>query len=262
MRNPFAYWHVAGKDDFCNRKKELADLIRIMENSGRAFIYSERRFGKTSLVKLALAKLPRKSFIPIYIDLWPTDGDASFITTVAKAITEATSSSMDKALEFGKQIFSHLRPGVTLDDEGNPSLTFGLVKSTRLGPELEEVLAAPEKLASRGRNVVIAFDEFQQVLTYGNDDIERRLRSVIQHHRNVAYIFLGSRKHLVREMFLKGSRPLYRSATQFPLGPIPEKEWQPFIEQRFRAGRKRIGPDAIHTIVEISQGHPFYTQHL
>ena len=134
MRNPFAYWHVVGKDAFCNRKKELANLVRIMENAGRAFIYSERRFGKTSLVKLALEKLPRKSFVPIYIDLWPTDSDASFITTVAKAITEATGSSVDKALEFGRQLFSHLRPGITLDDEGKPSLTFGIVKSTRLGP--------------------------------------------------------------------------------------------------------------------------------
>ena len=262
MRNPFEYWHVVGEDAFCNRRKEVAELVRIIENCGRAFVYSERRFGKTSLVKLAMSKLPKKSFLPIYVDLWPTDSDASFITTVAKAVTEASSSSAERAIELAKQLFSLLKPSITLDDQGNPSLSFGVGRSTRLGPELEEVLAAPEALGRRGRKVVIAFDEFQQILAYGRDDIERRLRSIIQHQRNVAYVFLGSRKHMVREMFLKGSRPLYRSATQFALGPIAEQEWKPFIEQRFKRGRRRIGAPEIHAIVEITQGHPFYTQHL
>ena len=63
-------------------------------------------------------------------------------------------------------------------------------------------------------------------------------------------------------MFLKGSRPLYRSATQFPLSPIPEEEWRPFIERRFKDAKKRIAAEAVHAIVETTQGHPFYTQHL
>lgn len=262
MRNPFEYWHVVGADAFCDRRKEVAELVRIMENRGRAFVYSERRFGKTSLVKLAMSKLSKKSFLPIYIDLWPTDSDASFVTTVAKAITEASSTSADKALELAKQLFSHLKPAITLDEKGKPSLTFGIGRSTRLGPELEEVLAAPEALGARGKTVVIAFDEFQQILAYGRDDMERRLRSIIQHQQNVAYVFLGSRKHMVRQMFLKGSRPLYRSATQFSIGPIAENEWRPFIEERFRRARKRIDATMIHSIVETTQGHPFYTQHL
>ncbi len=262
IKNPFEYWHVVTEESFCNRRKELAELLRVMENHGRAFIYAERRLGKTSLVKLALSKLPPKKFIPIYIDLWPTDSDASFITTVAKAVTASLSNSLDKALELAKHLFSHLKPSFTVDEDGKPVLSFALVKSTRLEPELEEVLTAAEKIGSKGKTVVVVFDEFQQILDYGRDDIERKLRSVIQHQKNVAYIFMGSRKHMIRELFLKGSKPLYRSAAQFPVGPIEEPDWLPFIQERFRQGRRTISPQHVHIIVDLTQGHPFYTQHL
>jgi hypothetical protein len=262
MENPFKYWLVVEEEDFCNRKKELQELLKIMQAGGRAFMYSERRCGKTSLVKLALTKLPKKNYVTAYIDLWNTDSDVSFITTVAKAYSEALSRNIEKAVETSKRLFSHLKPSITLDDQGSPILTFGVTRSTRLDPELEEILAAPEKIASAGKRVVIVFDEFQQILVYGRDDIERQLRSVIQHQKDISYIFLGSRKHVVREMFLKGSRPLYRSAAQFPLGSISEEDWQPFIKERFSRTQKKISSKLIHTIIELTQGHPFYTQYL
>ena len=262
MENPFKYWRVVGEEDFCDRKKELAELLRIMENSGRAFVYSERRSGKTSLIKLALSKLPSKLYVPVYIDLWKTDSSETFITTTAKAYSDALSTSVEKTLDTAKTLFSHLKPALTMDEQGNPSLTFGIVRSSQVEPGLDDVLKAPEKLSAKGRRAVVVFDEFQQILTYGHDEIERKIRSVIQHQDKTGYVFLGSRKHMVREMFLKGSRPLYRSASQFPLGPIPEGEWRPFIQERFRRTKKRISPDQIHAIVAMTQGQPFYTQYL
>lgn len=88
MINPFQYGGVVTEESFCNRKKELAEVLRAMENSGRAFLYSERRLGKTSLVQLALKKLKKKEYVSVYIDIWPTDGEISFIEEMAKAFGE------------------------------------------------------------------------------------------------------------------------------------------------------------------------------
>ena len=88
MKNPFEYGGVVSGDAFCNRQKELADLLRAMENGETLFLFSERRYGKTSLVRAALRKLPRKNFISAYVDLWPTDSEAAFVAAIAKAITE------------------------------------------------------------------------------------------------------------------------------------------------------------------------------
>jgi AAA+ ATPase superfamily predicted ATPase len=263
MKNPFEYGGVVSGEAFCNRENETKDLVRAMENGEKLFVFSERRYGKTSLVRSALDKLPKKGHVCAYVDLWPTDSETTFATAVAKAITQSMSSSVGKLLETAKKFFGSLSPSVTMDEEGKPALTFGLGKHARLGPALDEVLETPARIAAKGGpHVVVAFDEFQQILEYGNDQVERKLRSVIQNHQGVAYIFLGSRKHIIQKMVLDRNRPLYRAGGHYPLGPIAEQHWQPFIRQRFVEANKGIDPENIQEVCELTQGHPFYTQHL
>lgn len=104
MKNPFEYGGVVSGSAFCNRQKEVADLLRAIENHEKLFVFSERRYGKTSLVRMALGKLPKKEFVCAYVDLWPTDSEVTFLTAVAKAITESTSSSVNRLLETAKRL--------------------------------------------------------------------------------------------------------------------------------------------------------------
>lgn len=263
MTNPFAYGGVVGNGEFCNRNRELSDLDEIIRSKGRCFLYAERRMGKTSLVLRALGKLPKKQFLPVYVDLWPTDGTAAFATATARAVSTAAESTTKRLLELGKSLFGRLRPSVSLDDAGRPKIDFGVDGVTVTKADLVEVLAGPQKLAEQTRKtVVIVFDEFQQISAYESDLAERQLRSSTQHHKNVAYLFLGSRKHLLQSMFLDQSRPLYRSAMHYPIGPIATKHWQPFIAKRFRDADKQFEKALIEDLCDRTQGHPFYTQHL
>jgi len=125
------------------------------------------------------------------------------------------------------------------------------------------VLAVPPAISHKlGRRVVVVFDEFQQIEAYEDRLVERTLRSAIQMQNNVAYLFLGSRKHLIEQMFADRNRPLYRSAGHYPLEPISVQHWVPFIEQRFMDTEKMISPSLIEALCEQTDGHPFYTQHL
>jgi hypothetical protein len=263
MSNPFRYGGTVDEEHFCNRRREVADILRTVQNAGRMFVYAERRSGKTSLIRLVLARLPRKKCIGVYIDLWPTDGEQGFVTAVAKALTEGVESGAEKALRAGKTLFSRLTPVVTLDHEGKPVVSFSVRGGTGAASELDEVLDAPARIARRKRRtVVVVFDEFQRILEYGSDLVERKLRSAIQHHHGVAYVFLGSRKSLLRSMFLDSGRPLYRSATHYPLGPIAHADWLPFIRERFERAGKRVEEETVRAILAATEGHPFYTQHL
>lgn len=263
MINPFQYGGVVDKDAFCNRKTELADLTRAMENGERLFVYAERRVGKTSLVKLAMNQLPKKEYLCAYVDLWPTDGEESFAATTAKAIAESMGNTADRMLKAARSLFSGMTPSIITDDRGNAKVSFSFTSVNPDSPDLDEVLSAPAKVAERRKcRVVIVFDEFQQVLEYGSDQVERKLRSVIQHHKDVSYIFLGSRKHLIQKMFLDQSRPLYKAGGHYALGPIEVKDWLPFIKKRFNDSGKLIDDDKIETLCRITEGHPFYTQHL
>lgn len=263
MRNPFRYGGVIGDEAFCNRRRERADLLRAMENGEKLFVYSERRMGKTSLVRLVLDRLPKRSYLGVYVDLWPTDGEPSFVAALARALAEAMGPSPDKILAAARTFFGRLAPSLTLDSEGKTVVSFGVQGGAKVGPALDEVLAAPGRIAKEGRRkVVIVLDEFQQIMEYGSDLLERRLRSAIQHQSDVSFIFLGSRKHLIQKMFLDGSRPLYRSAGHYPLGTIGFDDWLPFIWERFHNARRKISDEQIAEIVRLTDGHPFYTQHL
>ena len=260
--NPFSFGGIVGESRFCNRTQELRDLTEMMASAGRCFVYAERRMGKTSLVLRALKKLPKKEFLPVYVDLWPTDGSASFAAAMARAVSEAAETKTSKLLSFAKALFGQLRPTVSLDDDGNPSLGFGLDQRSLTKKELTEVLNAPQAVAAKlGRKVVVVFDEFQQIADYEDDLTERQLRSSTQQHSDVAYLFLGSRKHLLQAMFLDQSRPLYRSAAHYPIGAIETKHWVPFISRRFSKAGKAFSKDLIRELCSQTEGHPFYTQH-
>ncbi len=261
MANPFQYGSVVSGDAFCNRTDELQDLLRACENAEKLFVYSERRLGKTSLVRTVLGQLPPRKFIAIYVDLWPTDSEASFATTTARAISMALASTPKQLLDAAKRMFNQLVPSVSLGDDGKPMVTFGTLTPRQSEIELEEVLGAPAAIAAQGRRkVVVVFDEIQRILEYESDLAERKLRSVIQHQSDVCYLFLGSRKHLIQEMFLDKSRPLYRSAGHYPLSPIAEQHWIGFVEKKFRSAGKTIGTEAIREVYRLTDGHPFYTQ--
>jgi hypothetical protein len=263
MTNPFSYGGVVGTSSFCNRTEDLQVLRRTVDNAGRLFLYAERRMGKTSLVHVLLDTLSDEDYVAAYVDLWPTDGPASFTKAMAKATAEASSTTDEKLLENARTFFSSLRPSVTVDESGAPVLTFGAEAPSGTDPEIEEVLAAPAKAAAlTGKRVVVVFDEFQQIATYETGRVERQLRSEIQHHEEVAYLFLGSRRHLIREMLLDSKRPLYRSAQHYPLRAIDEADWQPFIRERFEAASKSIPAPVISEVCQITEGHPFYVQHL
>lgn len=181
MKNPFEFGTIISSESFCSRKRELLEVTRTMESAGNLFIYSERRFGKSSLVKLALQSLPKKRFITVYIDLWITESAASFMTTVAKGMTNAIAKTQSQILETAKSMFGFLVPAITLDDEGKPILTFGVSRNKAMQKDVEEILKAPLKIAEKtGKTVVVVFDEFQQILEYDDGKIEKMLRSVIQ----------------------------------------------------------------------------------
>jgi len=263
MTNPFRYGGVVGRESFCNRKQELSDLLRAAESGDRLFLSAERRLGKTSLALQVLRNLDSERYIGAYVDLWPTESQETFAAAMAASISRSLASSADRLLETAKRFFGGLAPSVTLDPQGTPRLSFGVRGARIEASNLRDVLRAPEEIARRRKKrVVIVFDEFPRILEYGSDVVERTLRSVIQDHAHVAYLFLGSRKHMIQRMFLDQSRPLYRSGSHYPLGPIATMHWIPFVRARFRRSDKSIDAEHVRGICEITGGHPFYTQHL
>jgi len=261
MKNPFHYGGIVGESSFCNREKEQDDLLRFIKNITTVFFYAERRIGKTSLVKRVLSKLPKEKYITAYIDLWPTDGPVSFVEETAKAVSRGLESTADKLLRESRSYFSRLSPSVTLDPAGHVQVQVNVSRSSMV-KDLEQVLSSPEVIGKRRKkDVVVVFDEFQRIFEYETDLVERKLRSIIQSQTHVSYIFMGSRKHMIEKMINDQSRPLYKAGSHYHLKNIATEHWVDFVQRRFKKAQKEIPEKIIHTVCELTDGHPYYTQH-
>ena len=265
MSNPFEYGGIVERPAFCNRQEERRALKRAAENGDRLLVYAERRMGKTSLVKRVIDDLPSDEYLPVYVDLWATHDASSLAQALAQAVTEAAASRTEQMLETGRALFRHLVPSLTVDPaSGQPRVEFGVqAGSENADPSLKEALDSPQRLAERDeRRVVMVYDEVQQLAAFDTPQTERLLRSRVQAHQDVSYLFLGSRKHLIRQMFMDEQRPLYQAAGHYPIGPIAVEHWRPFIRERFTEADRPIEEAVIQQLYDRTGGHPYYTQHL
>jgi hypothetical protein len=120
--------------------------------------------------------------------------------------------------------------------------------------------AVHKKAQEEKKTACVAFDEFQEIANYTDDEIEKEMRSAFQSHRNVSYIFLGSKKHLFGKIFQDPNRPFYKSGKHMPLGRLPLVETKKYIKERFTEGPIKVSQEVVSLIAETSAGHPYYTQ--
>lgn len=256
--NPFYYGGVAREERFCNRSEEIAEIRRDLDAGINLLLYAPRRFGKTSLILKALESADSPI---VYFDLMSVVDENDFVRAYFRTIARSMERPVERIVRLLRDTL-RFRPNVsaTFDQSGTPTFSLDLSPENHRAA-LEDVLDLPFRLAEhRKKRSVVVFDEFQEIAGLG---LESRLRSVIQHHgASVSYVFLGSKKSIMRRLFMEESSALYRSVKHVPIGPISGEEWTPFIVRGFASGGKRIGDAAISRILAVSNGFPYYTQQL
>jgi len=257
-RKPFYYGGVVADAHFCNRLGEINELIADIDTGLNVLLYAPRRFGKTSLVLKALG---RTQHAYVFLDLMGIVDEQEFINEYFNAVSKSLTSTADKAVNLFKKILG-LKPNIAVDFDasGTPSFRLGLLPGESKSV-LKEVLDLPYKYAQyRNQKVVVVFDEFQEVVNLG---IAEKLRSVLQHHGDsVSYIFLGSKKSIMQNLFFDKNKPFYKSVKHLPIDKISDQDWRQFIKQGFASHQKQIDDEAIGTILGISKGFPYYTQQI
>ena len=261
FKNPFIYGGRVSGDAFCNRESEIRELLEDIRGRQHVIIYSQRRFGKTSLVWKILEEIQKEGIIPVYADLYPISTLGEFIEEYAKAIAR-TLSMYEKAKRLMRELFSRLHLSMGIDTAGNPQWSVGFDRS-RESETFDEVVSSMENyLKRKGKYGVVVFDEFQQITETNGEKTERRLRSAIQTHEHVSYLFVGSKRHLLLDLFSNPNRPFYRSGKIFPLEKIDLDHLQGFIKKRYNGAGVDIDQKTLELIVETTECHPYYTQYL
>ena len=260
MENPFEYSnHVTGKA-FCNRREEIAKLTKYIQASQNVLVYSHRRFGKSSLIKKVFQDMKNKKSAvrPMYVDLYGTVSESDFLTRCFKGLSQIE-SNIDKLVTAAASAMKQIRLSLSIDpNTGNPSVSpiFGTQGKEAY---LEEFMAILEQYSAKHK-LVIALDEFQEVCDYAENSFEKRLRSFIQGHSHICYIFSGSQQHILTEMFGSGKRAFYKLADSFPVGKIATKHYIPWIQDLFKEKKVSIDKSLAENIVERFDNHPMHIQ--
>jgi len=231
-RNPFVIYGYEGPKTFCDRKVETEKLKAAIENGRNVTLLAERRIGKTGLVRHLFEGLRQEGrWTTVYVDIFATSCLVEFTKQLAAAVVGSMDSRLDKAISAASRFFRSFRPEITVDAAtGSPSFSFGL-DPRNVEATLKECF---DYLGSHG-DCVVAIDEFQQIGTYPETGTEALLRSYVQFLPQTRFIFVGSRHHMMMEMFASAKRPFFNSTQTLPLERIDKEVY-------FEFARKLMSP--------------------
>jgi len=260
MSNPFKYGTVVSGEDFADRDKELRELTNRLKETVRIFLVAPRRYGKTSLINNALAVLGKKGMLTAYVDLYWATSSREFMEIYVSSIIRGSRSIARRAAQFVRDFLPRLRPRLGFDPTGNPELSLD-ISGKPPAEAAEEVFDLPEQIAkAQGKRFVVVLDEFQEIIKLGGEALERQIRAAIQRHKNVSYLFAGSKSHMLIDMVSEQTRPFYQMGTLMSLDKIPKEEFQSFIEAKFLKSGTKISPAALNRIFMDSENVPHYVQ--
>ena len=259
MKNPFLVSGYISKEYFCDREEESKNLIKLLTNGNNVVLVSPRRMGKTGLIEHCFRNRKISAeYYTFFVDVYATSNLSEFVYKLGKEIFEQLKPKGKSFVDNFFAIISSLRAGFRLDEHsGVPIFDIGIgeIKSPEI--TLEEIF---KYLNTADKPCIIAIDEFQQIAKYPEKNTEAILRTHIQKTKKSNFVFSGSQRHILHEMFFSASKPFYQSAVLLPLDVIDKDEYIKFASKLFKKGKKNVGNTFIEKAYDIFEGHTFYVQ--
>ena len=117
-------------------------------------------------------------------------------------------------------------------------------------------------LDNQDKKILLAIDEFQQIREYPEKNVEAMLRSIIQTLNNVTFLYCGSKRHMMLDIFSGERNPFYRSTAFVNLEKLNREVYAEFITKNFRDGGFDIDDASVDYILDWTRRHTYFTQRL
>ncbi len=261
MDRVFVYGTSVEGENFTDRVKETKRLKLDFENGINVILISPRRIGKSSIVKKVKQEITNPAIKVVFMDIYDCRSEYDFYNRFASAIIKETATKTEQILDNIKRFLVRLTPKIAFSPEpmSEMSLSLGL---TPQNYQPEEILQLPEVIAKeQGVHLVVCIDEFQQIGEFGDSlAVQKRLRGIWQHQRNVSYCLFGSKKHLMTKLFQNRRMPFYQFGETMFLDKIPTTNWIAYICSRFEKQGKHISEEMAQSICETVENNSSYVQ--
>ena len=260
LNNPFVTNGYAGAEYFCDREVETKQITELLTNENNIALISPRRIGKTELIHHCFAQPEIKDkYYTFVIDIYSTNSVSDLVNMFGKAIIDELRPLGRKVWEKFINIVSSIRSEISFDINGQPSWGLGIGEIKNPEVTLDEIFAY---LNNADKPCLVAIDEFQQIINYGDKRMEALLRTYVQRSVNAHFIFSGSHRHLMGEIFTSPARPFYQSVVLMNLKPLSLDKYREFAIDKFEERGKTLDPQVADEVYSRFDGITSYMQRI
>ena len=256
--NPFITNGYLSPHYFCDRIEETKMLTDIVFNGNNAAIISPRRLGKTGLIQHCFQQdVIKENYYTFMVDIYATKNLQELVYDLGKAVLSTLKSKGRKSWEQFLNILGSLRSSISFDINGNPEWGLGVGDVKMPQTTLDEIFAYLEQA---DRPCIVAIDEFQVITDYPEKNVEAILRTRIQKCKNTYFVYAGSQRHMMSEIFISPSRPFYQSTRLMTIEPILIDHYVAFAQSLFAEHQKAITKEAVEAAYHRYKGVTWYVQ--
>ncbi len=259
ISNPFVIKGKVPTEYFCDRDDDTNLLVKRVRNGHNVVLMSPRRIGKTGLIEHCF-DVPEiaDNYYTFFVDILQTSSLREFTYSLGRQIFDMLKPLGSKVLDG----FIHTVRSISAEygydaQTGLPKFNFSLGAMHNPECTLEEIFKYIDKAEKR---CLVAIDEFQQIANYPEKNIEAILRTHIQHCSNADFIFAGSERHILEEMFNSYARPFYASATCMTLNELPIDKYVAFVIAHFAEFGKAIESTDVESVYKLFSGNTYCMQ--
>ena len=258
ITNPFGTNTYLGPAFFCDREQETKTMLQNIQHHSHTAFFALRRMGKTALIQHVFYLLQKqRNRKCIYMDIYATQNLKEFTNLLANNIYTVFPEQKGIGKKFWEAI-KLFRPVVSVDPlSGSPQLSLDITQPKQFEKTIPQLLQFLDQQAIKP---VIAIDEFQQILSYPEKNVEALLRTVMQTLKNVTFIFCGSNQAMMQEIFNSAKRPFYASCNTINLQKIDRIIYKNFIRGTFTTYKFKISDEETEEILDYTHIHTYYTQ--
>ena len=244
---------------FCDREKESDKLIHYLTNGNHVVLISPRRMGKTGLIHHCYddARIS-DAYFTFFVDILHTSNLREFTFNLSRSIYKELVPRGKRLAKGFIQALKSLSGTISIDTlNGGPKFGVELGDIANAELTLEEIF---DYLDRANKPCIVAIDEFQQITHYPEKNVEALLRGHIQQMQNCNFVFAGSERSIMTQMFSSSARPFYQSADTLELNEIPFDIYSDFAHRLFLEARKSVDDESLRYVYDLFQGHTFYMQ--
>lgn len=260
MKNPFVTNGYAGPEYFCDREEETRQITQLLTNENNLALISPRRIGKTELIRHCFSQPEVKDgHYTFIIDIYSTNSMSDLVNMFGKAIVEALRPLGRTVWERFIDVVASVRSEITFDIDGRPTWGLRLGEMSDAEVTLDEIFSY---LNQADKPCLVAIDEFQQITNYGDSRVEALLRTYVQRSVNAHFIFSGSHRHLMDEIFTSPARPFYQSVVLMNLKPLAIDKYKEFAIGKFEERGRHLDGRVVDEVYARFDGVTSYMQRI